>query len=408
MKEPGCKLRNVVQGGLLAVVVMAPTQWSFEVAPKIYVSPVDPLLWLVCAVWLIELVRARQLRSLFRIPLVSVLFLLAAAASTLKAVDRVGAAKELFQFVEYLVAAYLLFSVELEREGRLARVTWTALGAATAIVLVGLAQYLDPATAAFGVRGTFGNRNVFGGYLCLMLPLAYGLLLYDRNRVRQIWLGLLIVAGLSLTLAGGALVGMLVALTLLSVVRGRVVFIGFAVLLVAALLSASVILPRENGPILGESVRLHGQDNVVARRYTEWQAAAAMMRDNAVLGVGAGNYQNNIGSYYGILPSPVGVAESDSQNLYLVIGGSMGWPGLIGLVGLFSLFAARAARHFLLGRSPIERGIALGVLGGLVAFSISAVWSPLLVRGLGIPLVLLFAMADCRTLVRSSKVRQSA
>jgi hypothetical protein len=43
--------------------------------------------------------------------------------------------------------------------------------------------------------------------------------------------------------------------------------------------------------------------------------------------------------------------------------------------------------------SRMDKGIALGVFGALMAFGINALWSPLLVRGIGISLAILLAFA---------------
>ena len=47
----------------------------------------------------------------------------------------------------------------------------------------------------------------------------------------------------------------------------------------------------------------------------------------------------------------------------------------------------------LLATDPVERGAAIGLVGCLAAFAVNSVWSPLLVRGIGVPLALTLALA---------------
>ena len=55
--------------------------------------------------------------------------------------------------------------------------------------------------------------------------------------------------------------------------------------------------------------------------------------------------------------------------------------------------AARAARTACAPARSLRAALAQGVAGSLIAFAITAVWHPLLVRGIGLPLVFLLALA---------------
>jgi O-antigen ligase len=121
-----------------------------------------------------------------------------------------------------------------------------------------------------------------------------------------------------------------------------------------------------------------------------------MAGENPVLGVGAGNYQANIGMYFRAIPRPggqAGKAEPDSQNQYLVLASSVGWPGVVFLLALFlGCGAAAASACNRLPPGP-ERGWALGLFGSILAIAISGNWSPFLIRGLGLPLAFLLCLA---------------
>jgi len=385
-------LEKLVVYGLLAVVVLSPTQYAVRVAKDTYVSLVDPLVCLLFGLWLLYLVTSRKLRDARLPPLFTLLFVVLALVSVSRAVNKAGALKDSFQYVEYFVVTYMLFVWHLDDAKKLRRLITLFAGAATVIVVLALVQYFSPGIDDFKVRGTFGNRNVLGGYLSLGLPLLFGLSLGERRPWRRAWFLVVIAGGLTACLAGGAWIALTAARVVLAVLRSRIAFVATTAILSLAI-AISPHLPRDTIESARGSIALYDDNVEVAPRYTEWQAAGIMVLENATLGVGAGNYQANIGQYYGILPNPAGVkVEADSQNLYLVIASTIGVTGLTCFVGMLAYFAVGGLTVSLRTADPFYRGIGAGVFGSLLAFSINAVWSPLIVRGIGIPLAIVFSL----------------
>jgi O-antigen ligase len=164
--------------------------------------------------------------------------------------------------------------------------------------------------------------------------------------------------------------------------RGARWFVPVAAALVLWQALALRCLPRENDLRHFESVALYDESGAPTRRYPEWQAAASMILTNPWLGVGPGSYQRQVGPYYERVPNATGPAEPDIQNLYLVLAASCGLPALLAFLAMLSTAAGAAvgARR-------------AGVAGALAAFALAAVWHPLLVRGIGLPLAFLLALA---------------
>ncbi len=384
-------VKKLLPLGIFVMLVISPTQYAIEVTEKVYLSIVDPIAWGLFAVFCIcavmGLIRPRC-PSLFGILLAVIV-----GASAIRASNRMSSMKELFQMAEYFIVAYMLLSFLVSDAKRRALAINLFAGVGSLIVIIALIQYLRPSMPVLGVAGTFGNRNVLGGYLCLLLPLMTGLMLHEKNRFKLAWYGLTLTTGLLVSLSGGAMIGIIAGITIIAMLRGRVAFAGIATVLLLAAFLIPPHLPRDNAALLRESVQLFDDDGNVTRRYTEWQAAATMTQDNALLGVGAGNYQENIGMYYGVLPDPVGPTEPDTQNLYAVTASSLGLMGLVALIGLFAHSAASSIRRYSAAAAGLERGLQAGLLGSILAFSIAALWSPLLVRGISIPLVFILVLA---------------
>ena len=392
MTRVAALLSRLAWFGLLAIVVLSPTQYSVEVRPKTFLSLADPLIWAVLAVWLAGRWVSDKPRRLILPPWPVAAFLGVGALSAVHAVHPLKGVKDLVQFAEYFGAAYMLAANIPDRlQARWLRDVF--LAAVTGVILLGVVQYLRPAVQDFKVASTFGNRNVLGGYLAMGVPFLAGVALFEASLWRRIWLWAAAGCGLAVTLSGGAFVAMAVALLTIALVRSRRAFVILACGLIVLLLAVLPRLPRGNDGVLNASLRLFDDNNVVALRYTEWQAATVMIAENPWLGVGLGNYQDNIGGYFGVLPRPTGVVEHDSENLYLVLAGSVGLPGLACFLGLLGTFGVLAWRGFAAAADPAGRGLALGAAGAILGFAVCAIWSPLLVRGIGVPLALVFAFA---------------
>ncbi len=406
MKSATPAVSKTVTFGLLAIVLLAPTQYGVEVMKKVHLSPVDPLIGITFLIWLYGLVRTGSWRSVRAPVLPSLLFVGLAALSLISTSNRLRTASEFIQFAEYFIAAYLLFVIALADRPTFNAVLKMFLIVSSAVVLLGFAQYLWPDVENFKVCGTFNNSHVFGGFLSLILPLLFGLMLYADGWFWRLACLVVILAGLVATLAGGTFLALAVAFAVLAMCKGWKVFTGYAILFFLLVFLVMPILPRHNLAVLKDSVSLFNEDGDMSRRYIEWQAATEMTQEHPLLGVGAGCYQDKIGTFYGVLPIIGGsAAQADSQNLYLVLAGSIGLPGLAAFLGLLLFGFAQAARKLMEAAEPAQKGLYLGLVGSLLAFSVNSLWSPLLVRGIGIPLVILLAFATSRSAYTRSATR---
>jgi O-antigen ligase len=111
-----------------------------------------------------------------------------------------------------------------------------------------------------------------------------------------------------------------------------------------------------------------------------------MSFEHPFVGMGPGSYQRNIGPFYDVVPRATGPNEPDTQNLYLVIASTMGYPALFAFLAI--LYAAWND-----GRDQAANALSRAAAAGIAAFAFAAIWHPLLVRGLGIPLIFMLAIA---------------
>ena len=398
----GSRLHNALHSlfrvGVLATLCIAPTQWALEIRPKVYLSPADLALVFTAGVRFLDILATRTWRRLLPLPPWPLLLFVAfACASALIAPFKLLATKDLVQYAEYFVLGYWVFSAFLRDGERSARQALTALGIVTALVLgFALVHYFTPAVETLKVRGTFGNRNVLGGFLALALPLLFGGVLGVRPLWGKILLTLMLLAGLTVNLSGAAYFAVSGVIVCMAAARGPKWFIPVAALLIAWQAFVLPRLPRENDIAHFRSLALYSDSGAVERRYPDWQAAYSMTITHPWLGVGLGNYQKHVGQYYDNIPRQTGPSEPDIQNLYLVLAASVGLPALLAFLALLvcPIQAVRTAvRDGSDSRFSLRTALAQGVTGSLAAFAFTAVWHPLLVRGIGLPLVFLLAFA---------------
>ena len=339
--------------GALLTLCTAPTQWTLITNPRLGLA--DLLLAATAGVWGLDILLTRGWRRLWaaRPHWTHLLFTLCAATAVCTAVDRGEALKELVQIFEYFIVGAMVFAAFLRERDDTALVgarlvshppLFPTLGVVTAVVLaLALVQYFSPAghrsIACFAepktldiivnvlggrespllVGGTFGNRNVLGGFMTLALPLAAaGALGAVRGIVARIGCALLLLAGLTVILSGAAYWAVIIAVVALAATRGVKVFIPVALVLV--LWQACVLpnLPRENDLCHFESVAFLRRCGQPTRRYPEWQAAASMILTHPWLGVGPGNYQRQVGALYGQVPNATD-RRSPTFRIYLVL-----------------------------------------------------------------------------------------
>jgi O-antigen ligase len=406
MKQDSPIVSKLVTAGLLAIVILAPSQFGVEVMKKVHLSPVDPLIGITFLLWLFGVVRTGTWRTLQAPMIMPILFVALGALSLISSTNLLRSASEIIQFAEYFIAAYLLFVTTLTDRSTFRTVLHVFLAVAFVVIVLGFAQYWWPGIENFKVSATFNNSHVFGGFLSLMLPLFFGLMLYADGWKKRVAFLAVILAGVVATLSGGTFLALALAFGVIAMCRGWKVFASVAVLFFLLVFLAMPHLPRHNLDVLKNSVSLFNEDGDMSRRYIEWQAAVEMTQEHPLLGVGSGCYQDKIGTFYGVLPVVGGsAAQADSQNLYLVLAGSIGLPGLAAFLGLLVFGAVQAAKKMIGEEESSRKGLYLGLAGSLLAFSVNSIWSPLLVRGIGIPLVIVLAFATCRTAYTRSATR---
>jgi len=456
----GDRLGLCIRWLVVAVVAAHATQASMSIAlgegrRALNFSVVDLALVVGLGLWLVRRLARRDfgLPPLYPAALGAAVWLALSLVGGLKGPADVEAGSlplglaKVIQFVEYFVAGHILF-VETLREERWRRRALRPFAIAAAVsVGMAAAQYFSKGVGVTDVRGSwFDDRNSFGAFLALVLPLLFGRALFFGGRWARAAVFALVAAGLCVCLSGGAFLAMCVGVLVAAGARGRAAFAATAVGVLVCCGLVLPNLPRRNGAVLLDSVALYkesdkygvfGRDvdkinarleareaalarKVAARepvsygdlireedyswkwqqRYKEWQAGLNMMAESPLFGVGAGAYQRNVNRFYqsgsfGAMPKyPKNLLEPDTLNGYLVWGASAGAPFLVFLAAMFLRACGFAVDGVVKGIDAEARGLSAGLLGSLSALAVVTVFTNPIVRGVGVSAALVLALAD--------------
>ncbi len=322
-----------------------------------------------------------------------------------------------FQFGLYFLIAPLLLVNTLwdqREEGLLTDRREFALRVfgAGALLMLALALFQDMRITKEAPHAMFGSPNAFAAWFAIAMPLLFAWSQSDSNQasqdsasrgVRSGGLGWMRRLGLPAAVVGVvvvmslwshlALLGGLIAMVLLAKGVKRV-RLGVLTLLLALFVGVQwAQSPRDarRQPF----VQVSSAKEKVKKQYLEWYAAAgwAEPRERAFTnGVGPGNYQLNIGTYYSSLPNESKLPP-DSNNLYTVQAVSLGLLGLTALLWTIAHFArlANDARKYLQVRNR-DAWLPLGVLGSLVSWGLVNIFHASIVRGTGLVLAFVCAL----------------
>jgi hypothetical protein len=417
---------------------------------SVNLSIADVLIGIVLTIWVMKIIVFKEVRRVKLPPLPILLFLGIGTISAVNAFSIKDWLKDLIQFMEYLFIFYILILNNLQNIAikRLKNILFIS---ATCIVFIALVQHVLLHGSPYLIRGVFENRVILGAYLCMVIPLVFADFLYTQNMYRRFWLGTVMVISLLVLTSASALLSIIAGLFVISIVHSRKLLFRYLMIIILMIIAYSFIMPEKNiqeiknfcsiyeqGKIsenyyrrltilgdLKKSVLLNKKtgdntliisndlfmpsvlrqirkgdrykemDNTkhIQQRYLEMQAALNIIAENTLLGVGLGNYQENIGKSYGELPK-VNTSEPNQFNGYLIIGVTM---GILGLAAFFWIFISSLKTNYLKFRNPTineeHSGLYLGLVGSISACMVENCFSFLLVAALFVPFVFLIYLS---------------
>jgi O-antigen ligase len=214
------------------------------------------------------------------------------------------------------------------------------------------------------IAGALEGPNQLAGYLDVAIPVLVARALVHRDRVLVAILALAVLTDLLTFSRAGVLgaavgvAGVFVVLRPPSAVTWR--FAG----IVAAIACFGVLAALRAGVPAGyfSLDQAPQPGDHLANRAQLWQAALALWHRSPLLGVGAGNYELELGS--------VGLeaVRTHANSIYLQ---SLAEAGIVGLLATVTMFAVTVGT---LARSGVRRPLVVGALGATIALVVHQVF----------------------------------
>lgn len=409
----GAAIIHPVIGIALALVVgPAKALMGASVPAGLHADPGQVLVGLATTGWILRGLSERRLRVPVGAVAASLLTYVAIGAISLwGAADLVEGVRELLKWLQIVAVAVIV--VDLRHRRQTAWILAAALIAGALQASVGLWQFalrgtgpeaFEIADGRYRAYGTFEQPNPFGGFMGLVLPLAFAVAISGLRSVRSgsaqnglfsviqnlapnaAGLVVAMVTGIALfaSYSRGAWLGALAAGGMMLVFwpRRRWLGISFAVAGLTTLLFLSWVgwIPTGAGSRLDgiaefakvsdvRGVQITSSNFSLIERIAHWQAAVRMARAHPWLGVGLGNFE---ASYPDFRLANWRYDLGHAHNVYLNVLAETGLIGLSAYILFWGIVFAWTLRALDTTQRKV-RTLALGLLG---------VWTHLAVHNL--------------------------
>ncbi len=305
------------------------------------------------------------------------------------------------------VLIYFLLVYQLRHSGQVR----TMIGGVLAIaILFVLGAFVTDAERRWrDLSGTFLDRQLFGAFLCVMLPMLIGVASGSSDRRYKIaaqLAALLVGAGLLLTQCRSAWIGAAAGLSLFLALGFRYAWTWKQVtarkheLLITPVLAVVVLglfvgYSRMDGTLKARAATLtnaSADPSVVDRIGTLWKIGGQVFAARPVVGWGAGTYAFAQHPYnpesrsleaIGLTGPSLG---ENPHNTYLLLGSELGAIGLLLYLSIIGLALWTALRALPRTRKGLRQGVVIGAIAALAAHAVDAVGNP----GWSFPQVSLF------------------
>lgn len=225
-------------------------------------------------------------------------------------------------------------------------------------------------TSGSRVYSTFGNPNVFGEYLILLIPVVFSLMLTVKDRrIRVFYFLCCVFSGMSLlyTQSRGCWLAFVLAFAIyLAFVDRRFVILLLILAVVSPYIMPDFVVKRFMS--IGDM-----RDTSTSYRVYIWLGTLNMLRDYWFCGVGLGSEAfSKVYTFY----SYSSVSAPQAHNLYLQIISEMGLAGLVSFILIVFFWYKDAASAYFSSacKRRSETLLLLGICAGVTAFLIQGMF----------------------------------
>ncbi len=343
------------------------------------IEPHEIMLLLLTSVYIVKAFKKKDFtfnKSGFELPFLC--FIIASAVSSLVSVNIFASVKEILKLTEYFLI-YILSVNIISRKPSGAR--WLFLTMVYICIMVCIygfiidTIYINRNTS----RATFIHYNIYGGYINLFLPFSIAFIFFQKNfspkdMLSRAVTGLIMMAGLALSLSRGAWVAFFSVIVFYVILKGnkKVYFIALILLLLSIIL-LPLLAPNF---IFVRFVSMFNYDSDIAilHRFNLWKSCFHMFMSSPIIGTGTGNF-DWVYPAHAIKGLSYSLVANHANNMYINI---LAETGLLGFITFSWFFILLWKKAFDFYRTGVNPPFATGFLGILLAVSIHGIFDYIL------------------------------
>lgn len=386
--------------GIVFIIVSIPFEGSI-IFDGISIYPLEVIMAILIFVCLYKFVMCRE--NYFRntklaycyLPFVLCVFL-----SSLRFMDLSLMIKESVRWLELFLIYYL--TINLITDDKKVRVTMYFMVLSTVFVSIcGIVSYLAGVERVYtgrpGAYSFFGHPNALAGYVNLIIPVLFGMLVTSVFLWERITLGIFIVPSIMAWFfsfsrtAWISLVLTMFLIFLLTKVKKRVaiLFVMVFVVFVITFLSSNI----------KDDFKGRLELNEAKGRILLYPIGFDMVKDDLVFGIGIGNFPLLIKNF---TKSPA-IIENDLHCLYLQIFVEAGFMGLCAFVFWLVCIIRHLMRNLKILEKSRNYGLFVGLVGGVIVYLFNNLANVLTVHGIHLQWGIILGLAVVLTQFRGSE-----
>ena len=331
-------------------------------------------------------------------------FMLCILLSALKSMEFSLTVKEIVRWLELIVIYFL--TINLINDDKKVRVILYSMILTTAMVSIwGITKYLGGVITMDGRHGAFsffGHANALAGYVNLIIPILFGMLLTGVFLWGRIVLGISIILTVVtwfLTFSKSGWLSLILTMILvffLTKTKKGAIF-----LLVILFMSFAIVFLSSN--VRNDLVpRLQSTYETLEYRRLAYPIGFNMVKDDLIFGIGVGNYSLLIKKFADATKMPH-LIKTNLHNLYLQVFVEAGLMGLCAFV----FWLTGIIKYLMSALKSLEKSrdyaLFVGLMGGVIVFLFGNLANVLTVHGIHLQWGIILGLAVVLTQFRESE-----
>ena len=379
--------------GIALVIISIPFEGKIDF-DSFTVYPLETIMGILICICLYKLIVCRE--NYFRntkLVYCYLPFMLCILLSTLKSMEYSLSVKEVVRWLELILIYFLTINL-INDDKKLIVILYTMILATVMVSVYGVVSYLVGVESAYGGRSEvfsfFGNTNPLAGYVNLIIPVVFGMLLVSILLWKRIALGIFTILSIVawfLTFSKTAWLSLVLTVILiffLTKVKRKV-----ALLLVTLFTVFTITFLSSNiKDDLTGRLRLHTIRGTVEERFGFYPLGFNMVKNDLIFGIGIGNYHLLIDNF---IQKNAVLMQNDLRSvlvnthlhsLYLQIFVETGIMGM----SAFAFWLVCVIKYLVSSLRSLERsrdyGLLVGLVGGVIVYLFNNLTDILVVHGI--------------------------